>query len=49
MTGPGIEEARHVVEQVVAQVQGLMPDSLDLVASVVRADPSEPVESLLDF
>lgn len=49
MTGPGIEEARHVVEQVVAQVQGLMPDSLDLVASVVRADPNEPVESLLDF
>lgn len=49
MTGPGIEEARHVVEQVVAQVQGLMPDSLDLVASVVRADPNEPVETLLDF
>src|SRR5690606_35396962 len=49
MTGPGVEEARHVVEQVVAQVQGLMPDSLDLVASVVRADPNEPVDTLLDF
>jgi hypothetical protein len=30
-------------------VQGLMPDSLDLVASVVKADPAEPVENLLDF
>jgi hypothetical protein len=49
MLGPGIEEARHVVEQVVAQVQGLMPDSLELVAGVVSVDPDQPVEKLLDF
>lgn len=49
MLGPGIEEARHVVEQVVAQVQGLMPESLELVASVVSVDPDQPVEQLLDF
>ena len=49
MLGPGIEEARHVVEQVVAQVQGLMPDSLELAASVVSVDPDQPVEHLLEF
>ncbi|HSC88686.1 MAG TPA: FHA domain-containing protein, partial [Polyangiaceae bacterium] len=49
MMGPGIDEARHVVENVVAQVQGLMPDSLELVASVVRGDPEQPIEQLLDF
>jgi serine/threonine-protein kinase len=49
MVGPGIDEARHVVEQVVAQVQGLMPDTLELAASVVRGDPDQPVEQLLDF
>src|SRR6478736_5260364 len=49
MLGPSIDEARHIVEQVVAQVQGLMPETLGLVASVVRADPDQPVERLLDF
>ncbi|OQX70373.1 MAG: protein kinase [Sorangiineae bacterium NIC37A_2] len=49
MMGPGIDEARAIVEQVVAQVQGLMPDTLDLDASVVRGDPEHPVEQLLDF
>jgi serine/threonine-protein kinase len=38
MTGPSLEETRQVVEQVVSQVQGLMPDSLDLVASVAPAE-----------
>src|SRR5690606_34195154 len=49
MMGPGIDEARAIVEQVVAQVQGLMPDTLDLDASVVRRDPDHPGEQLLDF
>jgi eukaryotic-like serine/threonine-protein kinase len=49
MMGPGIDEARAIVEQVVAQVQGLMPDTLDLDASVVRGDPEQPVEQLIDF
>lgn len=49
MMGPGIDEARAIVEQVVAQVQGLMPDTLDLDASVVRGDPDQPTEHLVDF
>lgn len=48
MLGPGFEEAKHVVEQVVAQVQGLMPESLELLASVVRADPEQALAPLLD-
>ena len=48
MTGPGIEEARNVVEQVVAQVQGLMPEALDLAATLVKTEPGQPVQTLLD-
>lgn len=48
MTGPSIDEARHVVEQVVSQVQGLMPESLDLAATLVKCEPGQPVESLLE-
>jgi serine/threonine-protein kinase len=48
MTGPSLDESRNVVEQVVSQVQGLMPESLDLAATLVRAEPSQPLESLVD-
>jgi serine/threonine protein kinase/GGDEF domain-containing protein len=48
MTGPSLDEARNVVEQVVSQVQGLMPESLDLAATIVRAEPGQPVQALLD-
>jgi serine/threonine-protein kinase len=48
MTGPGIEEARNVVEQVVSQVQGLMPEALDLSATLVKAEPGQPIEALID-
>jgi serine/threonine-protein kinase len=48
MTGPSLEEARNVVEQVVSQVQGSMPDSLDLGATLVRAEPGQRVQALLD-
>ena len=48
MTGPSVDEARHVVEQVVSQVQGLMPESLDLAATLVKAEPGQPAESLLE-
>jgi eukaryotic-like serine/threonine-protein kinase len=47
MVGPSVDEARHVVEQVVSQVQGLMPESLDLAATLV-SEPGQPVESLLE-
>ncbi|HEX5098445.1 MAG TPA: FHA domain-containing serine/threonine-protein kinase [Polyangiaceae bacterium] len=48
MTGPSLDEARNVVEQVVSQVQGNMPETLDLAATIVRAEPGQPVPALLD-
>ncbi len=48
MTGPSVEEGRQVVEQVVSQVQGLMPESLDLAATLVKAESGQPIQSLLD-
>jgi serine/threonine-protein kinase len=48
MTGPSLDEARNVVEQVVAQVQGLMPESLDLAATVDRAEPGQRVQTLIE-
>jgi len=48
MSGPSLDEARNVVEQAVSQVQGLMPESLDLAATIVRAEPGQHVQSLLD-
>ena len=47
-TGPSAEEARHVVEQVVSQVQGLMPESLDLAATIVKAEHGQRAQALLD-
>jgi serine/threonine-protein kinase len=48
MTGPGPQEARNLVEQVVGQVQGMLPDGLDLVASIARYEPGMAVRSLVD-
>ena len=48
MTGPSADEARHVVEQVVSQVQGLMPESLELAATIVKAEQGQPPQALLD-
>jgi serine/threonine-protein kinase len=48
MVGPSPDEARNVVEQVVSQVQGLLPDALDLAATLVRAEPGQPLEALVD-
>jgi serine/threonine-protein kinase len=47
MTGPSPEEAQNVVEQVVSQVQGLMPDSLRLAATMVQHEPGKTALSLL--
>src|SRR5215813_1023327 len=35
MVGPSLEEARQVVEQVAAQVDGLLPDSVDIGVTIV--------------
>ncbi len=48
MTGPSTEEVRHVVEQVVSQVQGSMPESLTLAARISQGQPGMPAESLID-
>jgi serine/threonine-protein kinase len=48
MTGPGQQEARNLVEQVVGQVQGMLPEGLDLVASIARYEPGMNVRALID-
>jgi len=47
MTGPSPEEAQNVVEQVVSQVQGMMPETLRLAATMVQHEPGKSAQSLL--
>jgi serine/threonine-protein kinase len=47
MTGPTLDEARNVVEQIVAQVRGSTPENLDLKASIVLAEGDVTAEELL--
>ena len=48
MVGPTLEEARHVVEQVVAQVQGMLPETLELAATIVKGEAGRPGRTLID-
>ena len=48
MMGPSLEEARQVVEQVAAQVDGLLPDSVDIGVTIVKAEPKRPGRTLID-
>jgi serine/threonine-protein kinase len=48
MVGPAPQEARNLVEQIVGQVQGMLPEGLDLVASIARCESSSAVRSLVD-
>lgn len=48
MVGPSLEEAHHVVEQVVAQIAGLLPESLELAATLVQGEPGRPGRTLVD-
>jgi serine/threonine-protein kinase len=48
MVGPTIDEARHVVEQVVSQVQGMLPDTLELGATLVKGEAGRPARTLID-
>ena len=41
MVGPGPQEARNLVEQVVGQVQGMLPEGLELVATIARYEPGD--------
>jgi len=47
MTGPTLEEAKNVVDQIVSQVRGSTPENLDLRASIVLAEGSVTAEELL--
>jgi serine/threonine-protein kinase len=47
IVGPTVDEARNVVEQVVSQVQGLMPEGLQLDASIVQYQSGASVETLV--
>jgi serine/threonine-protein kinase len=47
MTGPTLDEARNVVEQIVAQVRGTTPESLDLKANIALAEGNVTAEELL--
>jgi serine/threonine-protein kinase len=48
MVGPSLEESRHVVEQVVSQVQGIIPETLELAAALIKGEPGRPGRTLLD-
>jgi eukaryotic-like serine/threonine-protein kinase len=48
MVGPSIDEARHVVEQVVSQVQGMLPETLELGATILKGEPGRPARTLID-
>jgi len=46
MVGPSPAECCQVVEQVISQIRGLLPESLELVSSVVNPEPNQSIESL---
>ena len=48
MVGPGPQEARNLVEQISGQVQGMLPEGLDLAASIARYEAGVNVRSLVD-
>ena len=48
MVGPGTQDARNLVEQVVGQVQGMLPEGLELGATIARYEPEQDVRSLVD-
>ncbi|MFO0549032.1 MAG: protein kinase [Polyangiaceae bacterium] len=48
MVGPSLDEARHIVEQVVSQVQGIIPDTLELAAALIKGEPGRAGRTLLD-
>lgn len=48
MVGPNVDEARNVVEQIVSQVQGMLPETLELSATLIKGEPGRPARTLLD-
>src|SRR5579864_8889786 len=48
MVGPGPQEARNLVEQVVGQVQGMLPEGLTLEAAIARWEAGLNVRALVE-
>lgn len=48
MVGPGQQEARNLVEQVVGQVKGMLPEGLELASTIERYEPGILVRTLVD-
>jgi serine/threonine-protein kinase len=48
MVGPGPHEAKNLVEQVVGQVQTMLPDGLELGATVARYEPGVSIRASVD-
>jgi serine/threonine-protein kinase len=48
MAGPSIEESRTLVEQVVSQVQNMIPDRIELFATIVKGESGRPARTLID-
>jgi eukaryotic-like serine/threonine-protein kinase len=48
MVGPGPHEAKNLVEQVVGQVQTMLPDGLQLGATVARYEPGVSIRASVD-
>jgi serine/threonine-protein kinase len=48
IVGPNLDEARHVVEQVVAQVQGALPETFELAVTLMKHEPGRAARTLID-
>jgi eukaryotic-like serine/threonine-protein kinase len=48
MVGPNAQEAKNLVEQVVGQVQGMLPDGIDLGAKIVPHMPGASIRSIIE-
>jgi serine/threonine-protein kinase len=48
MVGPAPQEARNLVEQVVGQVQGMLPEGIELGATIARCEPGANLRELVD-
>ncbi len=48
MVGPSLDESRQIVEQVLAQVRGLLPDTIELVATLMKWESGKSAKSLIE-
>ncbi|MCL2823956.1 MAG: protein kinase [Polyangiaceae bacterium] len=48
MAGPSVEVSSALVEQVVAQVQNMLPERIELHATIARGGPGQPARTLVE-